>query len=246
MAQPSSSNPIPLPSWLVAVGSVLIAGHLLTFGVSVLAAPSGPWWTPMGQETLGPPQFAMSIDEVTRPLYLRPLKMTHNYHFLTNRAERPEVYFEVRLKNEVGEEKETLRFPDKDANPLVRHRHELLAWHLLDDRPMPPPAGEVIPAPGQQVRKVQIWEPGMDRIGRLRTVEEHLIPRDRPVVVRPSELTLTLARSYARYLCRMHGAASAEIIRHSKEPLSPFVLSQPDMPPGAGEELVASFGEMPR
>lgn len=245
MAQPSSNNPILLPTWLLVLGSLAIAGHLLVFAVSVLAAPSGRWWTPLGPDMALGPEFALSIDMVTRPNYLRPLKMTHNYHFDTNRAETPGVYLEVRLKDESGAVKDTLRFPEKDANAWVRHRQGLLAWHLLQgDQPVAPPAGEVIPAPGQRA-DVQFWDMAQgDRIARLRTVPQHLVPRDRPVF-RPSELSLVLARSYARHLCRAHGAASAEIIRHSKDQLSPVVLIQADVP-GATEEFVASFGELPR
>ena len=53
-----------------------------------------------------------------------------------------------------------------------------------------------------------------------------------------------LARSYARYLCRMHGAASAEIIRHTKDPILSGVLLEPSAP--SPEEFVASFGEVKR
>src|SRR5262249_3155198 len=205
MAYTPSQNPVPLPTWLVVLGSLVVAGHLLVFGVSVLAAQSGPWPTPYGQDWAVPPMFAAAIDEVTRPNYLRPLKMTHNYHFATNRAEMPGVYFEVHLKDESGAVMKTLRYPEKDANPWVRHRQELLARHLLEDRPVPPPAGETVAAPGRQVEMVPIWEMGPGRTLTVRRVAEHLVPRDRPVS-RPSDLSLALARSYARYLCRAHGA----------------------------------------
>lgn len=229
----------------MALGSVAVALHFSILGVSVLAAPSGPWPTPFGGERGDPPAFAYVLDEVTRPNYLWPLKMTHNYHFMTNQSERTDVYIEVRLKDDTGAVSATLRYPQKDANPWLRHRQELLARNLLDDRPIQPPAGEVIPAPGQSVRKIVIWDTKPDRTLGLNSVEEHRIPRDRPVRG-PSELSLTLARSFARHLCRTHGAATAEIVRHSKDPVSPLVLFQPDVPPGATEELVASFGEMPR
>ena len=245
MAQTPSHNPAPLPTWLVVLGSLAVAGHFLVFGASVLAHRSGPWMTPNGPDTAEPPTFAWSLDEVTRPNYLRPLKLTHNYHFMTNRAEMPGIWFEVRLKDESGAVKETLRFPEPDTNPWVRHRQELLARHLLEDRPVPPPAGEAVAAPGRQVQTVQYWDMGPNQTLSLRRVAEHRVPRDRPVW-QPSELSLTLARSYARYLCRTHGAASAEIVRHSKDPLSPVVLFQRDVPPGLTEEFVASFGEMSR
>ena len=74
---------------------------------------------------------------------------------------------------------------------------------------------------------------------------EHLIPRDRPVF-RPSEQSLLLARSYARYLCRTHGAATAELIRHTGEPITPAVMFTSGQPPAAAvNELISSFGELP-
>jgi hypothetical protein len=65
-------------------------------------------------------------------------------------------------------------------------------------------------------------------------------------VFRPSEWSLVLARSYARHLCRTHGAASAEIIRHTRDPIYPVVLFEREPAADAFQDLVASFGEMPR
>ena len=243
MPQPSSPNPVPLPTWVIVAGSLAIAAHLLVFVVSVLAAPSGPWPTSYGRDTAPGPQFAMALDGFFRPNYLRPLKMTHNYHFMTNQGEVPSGWFEVRLKDEKGSPLATVRIPEEKANPWVRHRQALLAFNLLQDQPLPPQAGERLPPPGQQVQMVPIWEMGTDRVLRIQRIAEHLVPRN-PQVSRPSDLSLTLGRSYARHLCRTHGAASAELVRHSREAIPPLVLFQPDLPPGVNEELVASFGEM--
>jgi hypothetical protein len=59
--------------------------------------------------------------------------------------------------------------------------------------------------------------------------------------MRPSDWALVLARSYGRYLCRTHGAASAEIVRHTREPVSPAVLFGMRPPPNAFDEYVATF-----
>ncbi len=99
----------------------------------------------------------------------------------------------------------------------------------------------MIAAPRQKAPTVDIWEPGPGGALNIKTVPQHLVPRDRPVF-RPSELSLVLARSYARYLCRAHGAASAEIIRHTKDPYLPASLLFEDSSPPAPEELVARFG----
>jgi hypothetical protein len=175
---------------------------------------------------------------------LKFLKMTHNYHFATNRPGAAAAYLEVRLKDASGNEVATVKFPDDGANFWVRHRQSVLVSWFTDDVPVMPPQGEVVAAPHQQVPTVTIWDSTGPRRLRLRTVPEHLIPRDRPVY-RPSEVSMLLARSYARYLCRLYGAASADVVRHSKEPIPPVVLFQDDTPAGAFDELVSDFGKLP-
>jgi hypothetical protein len=245
MRHPPSGPACDLPPWLVWLGSAAVAAHLFALIVLVLAAPSGPWPTAFGASTAVAPPFAQSLSEISTRHYLAPLKMTHNYHFTTNRPAAPEVYLEVRLKDEAGNLLTTVRVPDEGANFWARHRQLLLAQALGDDQPVEARPGETIPAPNQQVRTVEFWKPGGDRVLRLTREPEHLIPRDRPVS-RPSEWSLVLARSYVRHLCRAHGAASGELIRHSREPILPAVLFMEEPPAGAFEELVSNFGELPR
>ncbi len=250
MHNPYAQNP-PLPRWLMIAGSLAVCLHLLALGIHVLAAPSGPWSTPFGpSESIGP-QFALSFDSVASPYYLQPLRMTHNYHYRTNRVEASGVFFEVRLKDTDGRVMQTLKFPDDKASFWVRHRQSLLADDLAEDVPVQARPGEAIPAPNQKVAGVTIWDfdtpdgkgrPGQEML-RLRQVQEHLIPRDRPVM-RPSEWSLILAKSYARYLCRQHSAATAELIRHTREAIQPAVMFFPELPPNIFDELVCSFGEV--
>ena len=47
-------------------------------------------------------------------------------------------------------------------------------------------------------------------------------------------------------LCRRHGAASAELIRHTREPVPPAVLFLPESPADDFDELTSNFGELPR
>src|SRR5205823_3602777 len=144
-----SFEPAPgIPRWLVFLGSLAIAVHFLAVVCGALAAPSGPWPTMEGSGMATPPQFAFSIDKITRP-YLQLVKMTHNYHFATNRPGLPGASFEVRLKDESGQELAMVRFPDAGANFWVHHRQSLLAQGLADDQPVQPPTGEVIAAPQQ-------------------------------------------------------------------------------------------------
>jgi hypothetical protein len=235
----------PLPGWFLALGSVLLTGHLAALGLLVLSAPSGPWTTSFGAGMAPPPAFARVLGTFTTDQYLAPLKMTHNYHFPSNRPAVPGVFFEVRLHDEKGYPLETVRFPQQDVPFAVRHRQLLLARGLADDLPVEARPSEAIPAPNQKVRTVDIW----DGVGEwslvIRSVPEHLVPRDRPVM-QPSPWSLVLARSYVRHLCRQHGAASAELIRHTREPLSPQLANGDDPPASAFAELVSNFGEMKR
>lgn len=234
-----------LASWQVVLGSVAIAGHLLAVAAMVLAAPSGPWPSAGGSTLSTPPQFAYSLNNFIPAEYLKSVGMTNNYHFLRNRPALPDVSFEVRLKDESGNDLGTVLFPDVNSNFWVRHRQSLLARGLADDQPVEPPQGEMIPAPNRSAATAQIWEIAENRGLELRRVPEHLIPRDRPVF-RPSERSLLSARSYARYLCRQHGAAKAELIRHTYEPITPAVMFMSGQPPAAAiNELISNFGELP-
>jgi hypothetical protein len=234
-----------VPGWLVAVGSVPIALHLVAVACHALAAPSGPWPGPEGPDLHSPPQFAFSLDQAGPAQYLDAAKLTHNYHFSTSRPGTPGARLEVRLKDAAGNEVATVPVPDPAANPWVRHRQSLLAQWLTNDLPVPPPQSEVIAAPNQAPPAVLLWDlDGNNRL-KLKSVPQHLVPRDRPVM-RPSEASLLLVRSYARHLCRTHGAASAEVVRHTRYPIPSVVMTWTEVPPGAFDELVSNFGELPR
>jgi hypothetical protein len=254
MPQLPTETTIALPRWLVVVGSIAIAMHLAALGIGVLAAPSGPFPSPDGASMFTPPQFAYSVHNF-RPTgkappivagYLRSIKMTHNYHFASNRPAQPAVYFEVRLKDAAGEPLATVKIPEDNVGYGIKYLQTQLAQGLIPDQPVQPLAGEAIPAPGQKVNRVLILEIVENRSLKVATVPEHLIPRDRPVYA-PSEWSMLLARTYVRYLCRVHGAASGEFIRHTREPIPPAIIFM-DMPPAADAfgELIANFGEFPR
>lgn len=232
----------PVPRWLVIVGSVAISGHLLAVLVNVLSTTSGPWPSPFGSSPADPPMFASVLSRRVMP-YLGALKMTHTYHFSSNIPATPGIRLEARLKDDRGQLLMTIRVPDEQANLRVRHRQALLARGLGDDAPVAPPQGEAVAAPGQQLQTVPVWDGGPDRILRIRELPEHLLPRDRPLM-RPNEWALLLSRSYARYLCRTHGAASAEIVRIHQDPIYPTVLFLGEPPTGALEPYQSIFGEL--
>jgi hypothetical protein len=159
----------------------------------------------------------------------------------------PEVYLEAHLKDEKGETFKTLKIPDPDANFWVRHRQILLAQALGDDQPVEPREGERISAVGGRPEKVAIWKKEKEGPFKLHLVEEHLlideIPKNIGSVPGPSEWSLLLARSYMRSLCRLHGAASVELFRHSRNFIYPAMWLTPDPPPNLFEEMICTFGE---
>jgi len=233
-----------VPTWIILIGSLAIIGHLASVLVMVLAAPSGPWASPFGMSMALAPQFAQSAYNVVTPSYLRWIKMTHNYHFPTNRPGAPGVTLEVKIRDGSGKLVETLKFPDENANAFVRQRQVLLLRQLADDQPMPQQQAEVVAPAHKDMRKVSVWEPLEQGKLRLKAVPAILVPRDRPVF-RPSDWSMLVAKSYARYLAHSHHAASVELIRHTKDPVPPIVLYLGDVPPGTFDELISSYGELP-
>jgi hypothetical protein len=228
---------------LIIGGSVFAVAHLLAVGLYALAAQSGPWPTNFGASESPGPAFAGEIStKVTYPHYLSHLRMTHNYHFASNRPAPFAAYFEVQLKDNKGIVIKTLKFPDEKANFWVRHRQQILAQGLAEDQPVQL-GTEVLGAAGGTVPVIEIWEPGEGNVLRLVKKEKNLVPRDRPVV-RPSEWSKLLAQSYLRYLCKEYQADSAELIRHSRDLVMPMDLFVPR--PDAFNELQSNFGEYRR
>ena len=229
------------PSFVMVVGSLAITFHLGAVIVHALAAPSGLWPGMDGPSMAGPPAFAQSLDESLAPAYLKPLKLAHNYHFAGNRPVGPGVFIDIKLKNAQGEVVTTIRWPDPAANAWIRYLQGVFVQGLVPDQPIAPPQGEAVPAPHQQPRIVRIWEG--DQSLRLSQVAEHLIPRNRPVYS-PTDWSMVLVHSCARYLCRRYGAASAEVIRHSREAMSPLALLMGPPAPMAFDDLIASYGDI--
>lgn len=236
------SQPRPLPGWLIFAASAGIVLHLAALAILVTAAPSGPWPSPFGGiDTMLAPQFAgTSYAYINK--YFWATHLNHNYHFTTDRTEVPAIYFEVTLKDNAGKVIDTVKLPDKKTNPWLRHRQRMLAQSIGDDQPVMPPRGVQIDAPGQKTKMVTIWDNSEGENLKLKSIRPHEVPKDRPVS-RPTEWSQLLAKSYMRYLCRKHGAASATLIRHSREPITPVVMFMDSIPLETWEEMKANFGE---
>jgi hypothetical protein len=256
MAITRANTAVPLPRWVIVVGSAVIVFHLLAVGVFVLAAPSGPWPTPNGTDMALAPFFLEEINNATTR-YLDALHLANNYHFQSNHTDLSAVYFEAKLRDQRGKEFLTLKFPQDKANFWVRHRQGLLAQGLGDDRPPEGarPGTNPIAAPGERLQDVFIWK----RIGKEAGNEIFILEKKGgqaitpdPDLVGPSPRALLLAKAYARHLGRLHQAASVELIRHSRNQILPdFVFANRQMQlqgvdrrvPYNLNDMIASFGE---
>lgn len=254
-----SSQPFParpLPRKLIIIGSIGIIVHLSALAVLVVAAESGPWPTPFNVASPAPePEFIKGFGEFASRAYLRPVHLTANYHFPSNRPELPHVYFEVRLKDKDGKpitdargNPKVFKFPEENANFWVRQRQSLLAQGLGEDQPVQLAQSVQIPSP----LKTVWYAANMRGERKLEQKEERELQKMRSeqgimMFPRPSGWSLMLAKSYARHMCRTHGAAKVEIVRHSREPILPAILL-PTPPPaemfeGSFTTLVCNFGE---
>jgi hypothetical protein len=233
----------PLPLWLRVGVSLIVVGHLSIIGLNALAAPSGPWTynigTSSGVSDAPGPVFAKSISENVSARYLHALRMTHNYHFATNKPNEFAVYFEVHLKNDMGDVR-VLKFPDEKANAWVRHRQEILAQNLVPDMVRPPRGNKRVAPKGQESPKVEVFVPEAPLVIRLKLVDENddifSNPQDQP-----SPWTKALVQSYLRYLCRENNVPTAELVRYSRRTVLPSDLYAP-RPADIFMELKSYFG----
>lgn len=160
MSEPDrpSARQIPL-SWRIAL-SVLVTVHLFAVVCNVLSAPSGPWPTPYGSDMALGPHFASLTSQYTSNYYLNPIGMSHNYHFISNRVAVPQVYFEVKLKDQDGKVFKTVRFPDDKSSVLgfwIEHRKSMLASNLADDQPIQSAGPEKVASDISKSPDIHVW-----------------------------------------------------------------------------------------
>ncbi len=239
--------PKPLPVWLKIGGSIFAVWHVAAVALLAIGAPSGPWMHPrFGFVQADGPRFAAVVNNsFTYPLYLEPLRMSHNYHFESNRLQVPASYLEVHLKDELG--KVTMvKIPDDKANFWVRHRQAVLAKSLAND--LPPmqrdPTPKLLPAGQEEVKDVEVWEPGPNNI--MTIALETRSDAQKKQSARPAPLSKVLAESYMRYLCKEHKAVSAELVRCTQPQPIPTWLFMPSIPPEDFAVLKHHFGEYRR
>jgi hypothetical protein len=159
--------------------------------------------------------------------------------------------FDVTLRDAEGNTIRTLKFPDDKAGYWVRHRQSLLAQGLGNDQIIPP-GSDPVPAKDKELPKVEYWDRidkenwqlKKDDILKIRADRAKSADPNAPVE-RPSETAKALVEAYARFLCRTHNAASAEVIRHHQRAIRPETLII-NVQPGDFLVTKSSFGVIHR
>jgi hypothetical protein len=226
----------------VFLGSAAIVYHLFTVVTGALTAPSGPWVSMEGPTMRMPPQALVSIHDTAALPYLTPIKMTHNYHFASNRTAVQEAELEFILLDESGKEIKTVRLPEKNASGATRYWQALLARWSTDDQPLPPPPTPKLAAPGENLPEVTFWSPMPGAMNKLEKVTTNINDRryreGGGMLLQPSALSMLMLRSYARHLARVHGAADVEAVRLHRNVV-------PQRLPGGQEAFILSEREIP-
>jgi hypothetical protein len=233
MPHPPSAPADGVPRWLILVGSLAIAWHVTAVAFGALNAPSGPWG--MEPQMSPPPQVVTTVTNVTTANYLKHLRMTHNYHFPSNRPARLEVEVQFRLKDADGnpllkdaDGKEiVLTLPEKDATGVAREMQTQLAQWLTGDEPVNlPQSGEPIMPEGKKPEKEQFWQMVKGQL-EIQREDRHRLRDflgDQMMLQKPSAWSQMMAESYARYLGRKYGAARVQVIRHHKMAVPPGII----------------------
>jgi hypothetical protein len=231
------------PNWLVALASVPIVFHLGAVVLGAVVTTSGPWPGRDGPLIAVPPPTAALVHDYSGTRrYLQAVGLMHDYHFGSNRVGNPDATLEVVLEDEAGMPIKTVRVPDPDAPLFVRQRQAQLMRWLVEDQPIPPAGGgERIFPPGKLPPRVPMW----DQVGFLRLtlvdVPEPEVPRGQ-TIFRPTPFSMVVIRSIARHACRVHKAAHARVLRHSRDALSPQGLLEPETIPERMENLISDYG----
>jgi hypothetical protein len=257
MSLQQTSAPRPLPALLKVAASVFALFHLGALAILAMEAQSGPWVAPppIGVSMEMGPLFARTITErVTFPYYLKPLRMTHNYHFDSNRPELTSIAFEVVLKDHEGKTiGAPMKFPDPKANRWVRHRQTQIARTLGNDQPvlrLGPDKLRPVDPMSIDITLVDVWKmPDKEQphILQLTSVPEHLAADQGEV--KPSQVSKILLQSYVRHLCRKHGAKTATVVRIHRDAIAPAFWFTPEgqpnsMPPAtAFRETKSHYGD---
>jgi hypothetical protein len=234
----------------VVLASAPIVYHLGAVLLGAVVAPSGPWpGGPDGPLIAVPPPTAVTVhDYAGTRRYLQAIGQTHDYHFGSNRVGNPDAWLEIVLEDEGRLPIKTIRFPDPNAPLFVRQRQARLIRWLVEDQPVAlPMGGERIFPPGKLPPLVPFWERDTTRPRHLvlSRVPEPEVPRD-GMVPRPSPFSMIVIRSIARHACRIHKAANARVVRHSREALSPEALLEPRAIPENIDDLISDYGRASR
>lgn len=233
------------PTWVMVLGSVAIAFHLLCALITTLFMPSGPWPLPNGanSEVLAP-QFAMTAGTLIAEPYQRLLKVNYHFRFPSIRQEDNEVSFELIVRDAQGIVQARRHIPDPEAPASIRYRQSVMAHQLGNDIELPPPQGVVIPAPGQKLPTIRWWQPEGEQRLVLKQDDPNAVPRNQ-LFRQPSPWQFIVAKSYSRFMARHHPNSKIELVRTWYEPVHPMVLIEQSAPTAdVLRRFHSSYGEL--
>lgn len=233
------------PTWMMVLGSLAIAIHLLLAFIMTLNEPSGPWPVDGAGIPADPPRFVREIGNYwLTNLYHNSVRSNHSFHFSSNRQEGQEISFDGLIKDDKGTVIKKVSIPDPEAPSSIQVRQRLLAQQLGNDEPLPPQQGVIIAAPGKELEPIRWWHQEADRRYILKTENPNAVPRNQSFM-HPTDAQLIIARSYSRFLSRQNAGAKVELTRSWYNPIMPMVLVN-DPPPNAADlrHFSSSYGEL--
>lgn len=234
------------PLWVMLAASTLIVFHFFCALITALFASSGPWPAPMGSMEALPPQFAITMGRSVAEPYQHILKTNSPFRFISIKQEQIDIAFEAVMRDANGTVKSKHVWPDPDAPEAIRYRQRLLAQQLGNDIPLPPQESIIIAPGGEKLRTVRWWHPEGDHRMILKQDSPNAVPRNQ-TFMQPGDWQFIVAKSYTRYLSRVHPETKVEIIRTWCEPVQPMVLIEEAVP---SAELLkrfhSSYGELPK
>lgn len=233
------------PTWMMVLGSVAIALHLLLAFILTLNQPSGPWPVQGAGLPADPPRFVSGIgNHWLTNLYHNTVRSNHSFHFSSNRQEGQEISFDGLIKDDKGTVIKKISIPDPEAPSSIQVRQRLLAQQLGSDEPLPPQTGVIIAPAGKELEPVRWWHQDADRRFILKTENPNAVPRNQSFM-HPTDAQLIIARAYSRFLSRQNAGARVELNRNWYDPILPMVLVN-DPPPNAADlrHFSSSYGEL--
>ena len=222
----SDNKASPLQKIAIFAGSLFVLFHFTAIAINSFGAPTPFRIDPPDPEAdplimpIDAPTFATTMQPVVSP-YLNLIRMTHDYRFPNLWPERFVCKFEVLLRDKDGKELPKITCPSENAVANVQLRQGLLAQRLWRNFRIEPQAIQIA-APGSKPLTLPYWKQidqgnmVLDRIQQSLTLNGQYI--------RPSDSSITFARSFGEFAAKQADAKSAEVVRIMRKMTWPSTL----------------------